>query len=220
MYQINAFEFIAQTNPYVVVYDFKRLRNEMFKTLSSFDNLLFLDCEMTMKNFHPNENFVQQVIQVGYVLADKKGEVIKLDSYYVKPLKPKDLNKRTCKFLSLDKEKFFQEAKDFEYFYQDLLTIYNEYKPKIVVWGKNDLIAIMKGFVINEKSAFLSESDFVDLLKLHKDFFNLRNDLGLFKAYQIYYLQPTEKQAHDAKIDAIITKDIYDAFLLNIKTLV
>ncbi|HHW80058.1 MAG TPA: hypothetical protein GX742_04540, partial [Acholeplasmataceae bacterium] len=53
---------------------------------------------------------------------------------------------------------------------------------------------------------------FVDLLKLHKDYFNLRNDVGLFKAYETYYEKNAE-QVHDAKADAKITKKVFDAFL-------
>ena len=55
-------------------------------------------------------------------------------------------------------------------------------------------------------------NDFIDLLKLHKDYFNLKDDLGLFKAYQVYY-KIDETQAHDAHDDALITKQVFDAFI-------
>ena len=77
---------------------------------------------------------------------------------------------------------------------------------------KNDLTALNDSFILNNKPKITEDHDFIDLLKLHKDYFNLKDDLGLFKAYQTYY-GITFDQAHDAKDDAFVTKLVFDAFL-------
>ena len=87
-----------------------------------------------------------------------------------------------------------------------------KYNPKLVVWGKNDLSALNDSYVLHDKDKLTSDENFIDLLKLHKDYFNLKDDLGLFKAYKTYY-DVAFSQAHDAKDDALVTKYVFDAFL-------
>ena len=55
----------------------------------------------------------------------------------------------------------------------------------------------------------------MDLLKLHKDYYNLENDIGLFKAYKMYFNDDLD-QAHNAYEDALITKHVFDGFLATI----
>ena len=98
-----------------------------------------------------------------------------------------------------------------------MLTIINKYHPKIVVWGKNDIQAIQASYKLHNKKALTKSTDFVDLSKLHKDYFNLRDDLGLFKAYETYYKKAKE-QIHSAKEDAKITKNVFEAFITYINS--
>ena len=93
----------------------------------------------------------------------------------------------------------------------ELKDILNNYNPKIVVWGKNDIKALNDFYKLHKVSALTNSNNFVDLLRLHKNFFNLKNDLGLFNAYKEYYLEDPI-QAHDAIEDAKVTKAVFSAF--------
>ena len=70
-----------------------------------------------------------------------------------------------------------------------------------------------KGARINHILDITKGVQIVDLLRLHKTFFGLKNDLGLFNAYTMYFgSDDNEKQAHDALEDAMVTKLIFDWF--------
>ncbi|MBU1141054.1 MAG: hypothetical protein KKG64_00875, partial [Firmicutes bacterium] len=209
--QVSHFNQIISLNPFIVHYDLTKLRREMKEVLASNKYYLFIDFEMTMPGYH-DHHFYPEIIQVGYVLAQAQGSIIHQDGYYILPKEKLNLSKRTKKFLNLDEEKFFQEALPFDHFYGKLEKIIKKYKPKFVVWGKNDLTAMNDSYALHDKKKLTLDMNFIDLLKLHKDYYNLKDDLGLFKAYKTYYnLEFT--QAHDAKDDALVTKYVFDAFL-------
>lgn len=210
-YQVAHFNQIISLNPFYVHYDLTRLRNEMKEVLASNKNYLFIDFEMTMPGYH-DHHFYPEIIQVGYVLAEAKGRIIHEDGYYILPKERTTLSRRTKKFLNLDEEKFFNEALPYEHFYKSLSKLIKKYKPKFVVWGKNDLSAMNDSYTLHDKKKLTNDQQFIDLLKLHKDYYNLRDDLGLFKAYKTYY-NVNFDQAHDAKDDALVTKYVFDAFL-------
>lgn len=209
-YQVAHFNQIIRLNPYQVHYDLYRLRDDMKSVLSQHEYFLFIDFEMTMPGYHP-ETFRPEIIQVGYVLAQAKQDPILQDGYYVLPKEDRSLSKRTKRFLKLEEDVFFQHAVPYDVFYEKLHAIITTYQPKLVVWGKNDLTALHDSYFIHERPALTKDDDFIDLLKLHKDYFNLKDDLGLFKAYQTYYDVEFD-QAHDAKDDAYVTKLVFDAF--------
>ncbi len=210
-YQVAHFNQIIRLNPYQVHYDLYSLRNQMKDVLTQHHYYLFIDFEMTMPGYR-EESFRPEIIQVGYVLARAKENAVLQDGYYVLPKEAKTLSKRTKRFLNLDEEVFFKQAIPYEMFYDKLEAIMEAYHPKLVVWGKNDLTALNDSFNLHQKKRLTSDQDFIDLLKLHKDYFNLKDDLGLFKAYQTYY-DISFDQAHDAKDDAFVTKLVFDAFL-------
>jgi len=45
-----------------------------------------------------------------------------------------------------------------------------------------------------------------------KNYYNLKEDLGLFNTYQEYTNSSLEEQTHDALEDAVITRKIYRLF--------
>ena len=47
--------------------------------------------------------------------------------------------------------------------------------------------------------------------KIIKNYYNLKNDPGLFKLYQIYY-NNDNLQVHDAFNDSLVTKEVFKAF--------
>ncbi len=131
MYQISHFTFIASLNPYQVLYDLDILRTEMKKVLDQYDHFLFLDSEMTMPQYGM-KSFRTEIIQVGYVLSNKKGDVLLNEGYYLLTKDNEPLNKRTKKFLSLDEDVYEKQAKPYQYFYDRLKRIITEYKCPIV----------------------------------------------------------------------------------------
>lgn len=211
VYQVAHFNQIVQLNPYRVHYDLYQLRDDMRKVLHQDRYYLFIDFEMTMPGYK-DEAFRAEIIQAGYLLSKAKENAVLHDGYYILPKLNQTLSKRTKRFLNLDEEKFFQEARPYDEFYDKLASIMETYHPKLVVWGKNDLTALNDSFILHQKKKITDDYDFIDLLKLHKDYFNLKDDLGLFKAYQTYYKIDFD-QDHDAKDDAFVTKLVFDAFI-------
>lgn len=210
-YQVAHFNQIISLSPYIVHYDLFKLRHDMRDVLNKHKYYLFIDFEMTMPGYHDTD-FKPEIIQVGYVLAEARGPIIHSDGYYVLPKERTTLSKRTKKFLKLDEEQFFKDATPYEYFYSNLEKLVKKYQPKLVVWGKNDLTALNDSYEIHEKEKLTNDYDFIDLLKLHKDYYNLKDDLGLFKAYKTYF-EVDFVQEHDAKDDALVTKYVFDSFL-------
>jgi len=210
-YQVAHFNQIISLNPLIIHYDLTSMRREMRKVLDSNKYYLFIDFEMTMPGYHEHQ-FSPEIIQAGYVLSEVQGRILHQDGYYVLPKEKLTLSRRTKKFLSLDEDKFFSEAVKFDVYYKKLEKIIKKYHPKLVVWGKNDLTAMNDSYILHDKPSLTTDTDFIDLLKLHKDYFNLKDDLGLFKAYKTYYNVEFD-QAHDAKDDALVTKYVFDAFV-------
>lgn len=211
VYQVAFFRQIINLQPYRVYYNIDQLREDMKKVITHQKYYLFIDFEMTMPGYQ-SPTFIPEIIQAGYMLSKAKGETIIDEGYYVLPLIETTLSRRTQKFLNLDELNFYESAIHYDDFYQKLQAIIGEYHPKLVVWGKNDISALNDSYRLHQKEPLTKLNDFIDLLKLHKDYFNLKDDLGLFKAYQAYY-DVDEAQAHDARDDAHITKQVFDAFI-------
>lgn len=210
-YQVAHFNRIISLKPHVIHYDLFQLRKDMQQVLKNHKYYLFIDFEMTMPGY-TKSTFVPEIIQVGYVLAKAQGQIIEQSGYYVLPAPETNLSKRTKKFLKLDELQFYEDAIHYEKFYEDLERIVKKFHPKFVVWGKNDISALNDSYKLHHKKPLTEDSDFFDLLKLHKDYYNLKDDLGLFKAYKTYF-EIDEHQAHDAMDDAVITKYVFDAFM-------
>lgn len=211
-YQVAHFNQIISLRPYIVHYDLYKLREDMRTVLSSNKYYLFIDFEMTMPGYRDRDSFHSEIIQVGYVLAEAKGDILLQDGYYILPKERKTLSRRTKRFLKLEEETFFNEATEYQTFYDKLQKIISEYHPKLVCWGKNDVTALNDSYQFHNKKKLTNDQDFIDLLKLHKDYYNLKDDLGLFKAYKTYY-QVDYEQTHNAADDALVTKYVFDAFL-------
>src|SRR5690606_11048375 len=206
VYPVSHFNQIIQLKPRLLLYDLKTLRQEMKKVLKKYQYYLFLDLEMSMPGYTKGPH-TPEILQVGYILQSKSGEVILDNGYYVVPKNEEALNKRTRKFLNIDDISFFSKAREYEYFYEDLDKTLKTYKPQIVTWGKNDIQALNISYQLHDLKPLTHDKQFIDLLKLHKDYFNLPNDLGLFDAYKKYYaIDEMPNQDHDARTDAIITK--------------
>ena len=193
-----------------VFYDLSIIRSGVKDLLTNLDNIMFLDLEMTMQSFDSPKDFKSEIIQAGYLITDNKGNDLERKNYYIKPTLFPKLNKRTTKFLSIDDEIIKNEGISFNDFYnefRDALIKYNN--PSIIVWGKNDILALKSCYEINNLTPL--NPNFINLLQVHKNYFNLKNDLGLFNAYKNYTGKDLD-QEHDALADAFMTKNVFFEF--------
>lgn len=193
------------------LYSYRRVKNETRAFINSLENKLFLDFEMSMHPYTKNPKFTQELIQIGYLLEDKHGNIIDKYSAYIRPTRHKKLSKRTIKFLSLTQAEV-DEGLDYHDFYTHFKTVLQTYQPAIIVWGKNDALALRDSYRINKVKSLSKLTRFVNLLKIHKNYFNFKNDLGLKKAFEMYGNSLEEHQRHDAYEDAWMTKRVFDGF--------
>lgn len=191
-----------------VLYDLEEIREDILTVLSNFDKYLFIDLEMTMPHYYKTP-FVAEIVQVGYLLTNNNLTVIKENDYYIKPTKYQQISKRTLHFLRVESH-VFNTGKDYSHFYNDLKEIIKTHNPKIIVWGNNDIISLNKSYKINEVKPLTKRQSFINLLDIHKIYYQLENDLGLFNAYKLYY-GINNNQEHDALDDAKVMLAVFKA---------
>ena len=195
-----------------IFYDISMIKSEIKKLVNQNRNRLFIDFEMSMPPYHNYENFISEIIQVGLVLTDELGNIIKQYNSFIKPKLFPKLSKRTLRFLDLN-QKNVDKGIPYINLYNLLSDINNNYDPIIYVWGKNDKFELIKLNKIYQLNNFIEDMQFVDLLSLHKTYFRLKNDLGLFNAYNSYKTNHIlNNQKHDALEDALITKEVFYNF--------
>jgi len=194
----------------LVFFDYKNINTGIQKLINSLENIMYLDLEMTMHPYKKDPTFRQEVLQVGYLLEDSKGNVIKKYNKMIKPTIHKTITARTKKFLKITQEEV-DNGIDYNEFYEDFKETILKYKPAILAWGKNDFLALKDSYIVNKRSSLIDYTRYINLLKIHKTFLNVRNDIGLFNAYGLYY-EPLQKQSHDAFEDAQVTKKILEGF--------
>ncbi len=203
---------ISKPLPYgsKTIYSVHDIQKETRDFINSLSNKLFLDFEMSMHPYQKNPRFTQEIIQAGYILERADGTIIEEFDAYIKPTKHKKLSKRTTKFLDLTQDDV-DNGIDFKTFYNRLKQILETYKPAIIVWGKNDHLALKDSYKVNQLRPLTKMTRFVNLLKIHKNYFNYKNDIGLKSAYEMYG-NVIETQRHDALEDAYMTKRVFEDF--------
>jgi len=199
-----------------IFYDKYLIQNGIAAVLNRNTPLLFIDFEMNMQDFVPIPNFIQEIVEAGYVLTDSSGAVRLVGHHYIKPTKNKRLTQRSLKFLSFSKEVFDLQAISFKEFYKTLVNLNNQYRPTIFVWGKSDIVTLNKCVEINKLPK--EEFNFIDLLQLHVNYYNFKTSPGLFSMWENYYGVKLEEQEHDSLEDAMITKDVFFKFKKKVNT--
>lgn len=194
----------------IVYYDVKDIQKGTKELINSLDYKMFLDLEMSMHPYKVDKSFVQEVIQVGYILVDKAGNVIATYNENIKPTIHRKITKRTIKFLGITQEEVDQGV-SFEEFYNEFKGVIKKYNPGIIVWGRNDFLALNQSYKINHLPSLATMTRYINLLKIHKNYFNLKNDLGLFNALKLYE-NFDDIQAHNAYEDAEVTRKIFYGF--------
>ena len=173
---------------------------------------MFLDLEMTMPTYsHTGKMYTTEIIQVGYVLVNGQGEEICRYSQYIKPKIHLGLSKRTLDFLNISAKDFYDNAIDYEIFYEDFKLVLFEYHPSVVIFGKNDRITLNSSFRIHQVEPLNAFLRYVNLSKLIQTYYHLQNEPGLFKLYQFYY-DNQDTQIHDALNDSYVTMKVFRAF--------
>jgi len=194
----------------IIYFDIKNIKKGTKDLINSINTKMFLDLEMSMHPYNVDKNFIQEIIQVGIYLVDEEDKVVETYSKIIKPTIHPKLTKRTLKFLEISQEQV-DRGIEYKEFYEYFKSIVKKYKPAIIVWGRNDFLALRESYKINKVPTLRNHTRYINLLKLHKNYFNLKNDLGLFNALNLYTQRESE-QAHDALEDAIVTSIIFNGF--------
>lgn len=209
---VTSIDQIIALSPYQVLHDMDELRSMMTQVISNVRHYLFLDFEMTMPPYGHKGFFQTEIIQLGMVLTDANFNLINQHQCYVELAHSKLPSDRTMKFLDLDMTEYVKDKKPFTFMYELLKDWITMYQPKFVVWGKNDIQVLEEAYQVHQLPKLTTPKDFIDLLKIHKDYYQLKDDLGLFKAHEMYYQSP-RTQAHDALTDALTTYEIMKGFM-------
>ncbi len=215
MYLVDYVNRIYRTSTYdhQYYYDKMQLNSSLATFLNHLGNLMFLDLEMTMPSVNNHKShYIAEVIQVGYLLANGRGEEILRYSKYISPKRNPILSQRVLDFLSLDSETFTKQAIPYIEFYDEFKEDIEQYRPAVIVYGKYDRIALENSYQIQHVPSLKNQMRFINLCQLIKTYYDLRNDPGLFKMYQIYY-KNQDLQIHDALNDAFVTKMVFEAFV-------
>ena len=194
-----------------ILYSQQIIENETKTFINDLKTKMFLDLEMSMHPYRIDKNFVQEIIQVGYIIVDERDQVIERYQTYIKPTKHKTLTKRTLKFLDLTQD-HVNNGIAFKQFYEHFKDVIKRYNPAIIVWGKNDHLALRDAYKVNKLKTLARRTRFVNLLQLHKNVFMFKNDLGLLNAYKMYGYEALKDQRHDAYEDALMTRRVFNGF--------
>lgn len=191
------------------------LLKDFFKSLNY---KLFIDTEMTMPDYKKNIDFYPELIQAGFFLVNKNNEIVEEYNMHIRTKGNKPLNSRTKKFLHLDQKEFDSEALSYYKFYNTFKNLLNKYKPAVITFGKNDKLFLESSYKVNQLPSLKFITRYVNLSQIIKNYYELRDDPGLFNLYEKYYGSDLS-QSHDAKEDAYITFKVYEAFVneLNLK---
>ena len=196
-----------------VFYDKKLIKESIKEFFDSLNYRLFIDTEMTMPGYK-NDKFLAELIQAGFFVVDKNYNVIEEYNFHIRPSVAKYINKRTKEFLHLSNDIKKEEVSYYK-FYNKFKSIINKYKPAIITFGKNDKLYLESSFKVNNLPE-IPNLRFVNLAHIIKNYYNLQSDPGLFNLYEKFYKEE-RFQSHDALDDALVLKDVYDAFLKDIK---
>ena len=193
----------------ITYYDQFLIQKGIAKVVNRKKPLLFIDFEMNMQDYKPIDDFVQEIIEAGFVLCEHYGPIREVGHMYIKPTKHKKITTRTLNFLPFPKE-VFKTAVSFKDFYKEFERIVDLYDPAIYVWGKSDITQFTKCMEINKIKP--RQFNFVDLLQLHVNYYNLKEAPGLFAMWEKYYGQELEDQQHDSLEDADVTREVFFKF--------
>ncbi|MGD9605400.1 MAG: hypothetical protein AB7V00_04530 [Bacilli bacterium] len=192
-------------------YNIEVIRQGLKQLLGKTKNKLFLDLEFSLPSYYQTMMHIPEILQYGIVIENEKNQIVFQDGSLVKPLRKFAINNRTLKFLSKTNEQF-DGAKSYIEFYQLLEKCINDYNPKVIAWGKNDILTMEQSFRLNHLKPLEVRSRYINLMQVIKNYYNTSTDLGLFSTYQDMSKQVLDEQQHDAMEDALLAREIYHLF--------
>lgn len=212
-YQVEHFIRIHEPRNSKDYYNLNTIQNGVKKMLEGIKNKMFLDLEFSLVG---SGHYVSEIVQYGILVENEKGEKLYEGASLVKPLYHTSINKKTLNFLSI-KAKKFDDACSYIEFYQLLQELITKYNPKIIAWGRNDLLSLEKSFKLNHLRSLDIRKRYLNLMKLMKTYYQYKQEKGLFNTYKEMANITTLKQKHDALEDALIEREIYYLFKANIE---
>lgn len=192
-----------------IYYDISVIQDGVKELINRPQNRLFLDLEFSMGS--PLYRGGNEILQYGLVLEDAEGNVILEKSDLVQPFNPKALNVKTLLFLSRSLEDFDNACSYIE-FYQLLENIIEQYDPKIIAWGTNDILALESSFKINKLKPLDIRNRYINLMHVMKNYYSYKQEKGLFTTYKEMSKTEETDQIHDALEDAVIERKIFHLF--------
>lgn len=217
VYEVIQFDRVVEPSYYNkakerrIYFDMKTIRNGVRELINKPHNKMFIDLEFTMPAYYQTMPHVQEILQYGIIIEDKDGKIIFEECKLVKPSKPYLLNSRTLNFLS-HKRSDFDNACSYKDFYEMLKTCMRLYKPKVYAWGRSDISIIEQSFKINKVKPLDIRKHHINLMQVIKNYYNLKDEMGLFQTYEEMSKKEMEPQQHDAFEDAYLTREIFRMF--------
>lgn len=223
-YDVINFTKLVKTshNKSIVYYDISTIKEGVRKLIKKDTYKMFIDLEFTMPPYnykHTNElgkshdeKFYSEIIQYGFYLEDGDGNLVDSAFGNIKPKCELGISDRTLDFLKISKEKMLS-ADSFYKFYKTIKDYMMLYQPTIYVWGKNDFLMIDKSYQLHNLPSITSRKNFVNLMQIMKNYYNLKDDIGLYNAFELLGAKPPlQTQDHNALHDAQATLLIYHLF--------
>ena len=213
VYDINHFEKIIgpKTNQKITYFDMNEVRVDTQKFLESLENKMFLDLEFSLPAYYQSIPHIPEIVQYGLVIEDKLGNIIYEESSLVKPKRMINLNNRTLKFLSRRRDEY-DNAMTYMSFYNSLKELLYKYNPKIIAWGRSDLLTLESSFKLNKIKPIQLRKRYINIMQIIKNYYNQKDEIGLFQTYEDLTGERLQPQAHDALEDAVVTRKIYHIF--------
>ena len=196
-----------------VYFDINDIKNNIKSLVNSLNYKMFLDLEFSWPI--PYSHMPAEILQYGYVIIDKDDKIVEEGNALVKPLRNTSLNKGTLDFLHHEFSDFDNACPYIE-FYQLLERIIKQYDPKIIAWGRNDVLALEQSFKINHLHPLDVRNRYINLMQVMKNYYSYKKEMGLFSTFQELTGAEEKEQAHDAYEDAMIAKKIFEIFKENI----
>ena len=185
---------------------------ELRDFVNSLDNLMFIDLEMSMPAYNDSKDFLIELIQASYIITDKSFKALSKHDFHILPTVNKYLTDRCEEFLNITYDELKFKGVHFKQFYNQFKQDLLKYNPTIIIFGKNDKLFLEKAYKTNKCESLLEVSRFVNLSQLLKNYYELTQDPGLFKSYEIMYNETLPKQKHDAYEDAYYTYLVFKKF--------
>lgn len=192
-----------------VFYDISVIQEGVKSLINKPQKRLFLDLEFSLVS--PLSRGASEIVQYGLVLEDEDGNVLLEESSLVNPMNKNALNIKTLLFLSRSLEDFDNACSYIE-FYQLLRNIIEQYDPKIIAWGKNDILAMENSFKVNHLKPLDIRNRYINLMQVMKNYYSYKQEKGLFSTYQEMTKTEETDQIHDALEDALIEREIFHLF--------